>query len=224
MAAASCVHRHAQPCSTGDLSMTFSKFLSRSLFSLAATVLGHQAQAECAEWQTLSVEQARQHMSELVAPEGDPLEQLFAFGALMCSDQPVVRQIALKNAANAPSETIRSQLLLTTLMNMTVLRIELGEGKPVDPEGEIAPTPPTVWLLGVKFRDPPNACLSLFQTHGATGCHDRSLVEVSGLRVTMVHWTKDLAFDGKFLYEYGNTLTGEIRKAGLRIPATITLF
>lgn len=35
---------------------------------------------------------------------------------------------------------------------------------------------------------------------------------------------EDLAFDGEFLYEYGNTLTGEIRKAGLRIPATTTLF
>lgn len=193
--------------------------LAMSLLTLPALV-----RAQCADWQSYTVDEARQMMSELVAPEGDPLEQLFAFEALMCSDQPVVRQIAMENAANAPSETVRSQLLLRALMDMTVLRMELGEGRPTEEKYAKSVQPPQAMLLDVEFRDPRAACLSFHQANAQKGCHSNSLATVSGLHMSMkISWSS-FKLDGEFDYDYGDTMSGEVRFKNAIYPATIKLF
>ncbi|OWU73490.1 hypothetical protein [Marinibacterium profundimaris] len=197
----------------------------RLALAMSLLTLPILARAQCAELVPLDRDEARQMMSVMMAPEADPLEQLFAFEDLMCADEPVLRNMALRTGASSPSADVRGQILMRSLFEKVVLQIELGEGEPVDPKYRRNLREPGVMTLDVVYRDPARGCMS-FDAGAGGACSASSIAEFSGTTMTMKvdRSPRKFLLTGRFDYDHGDTVEGKVVFNDVRYPATIRLF
>ena len=180
------------------------------------------AQAQCAQVQQFTRDETRELMSLMVAPEADPLEQLFAFEDLMCASNPVVRNMALKAGASSGSADVRSQILFRALTQQQIIRVELGDGR--KPDGTSGEFSSRVLELPVSATNDVAGSIS----SGGAACNQNHHLQLmgSGIRVYNLinlggRWQ---LLSGDMAYSHGDAIEGELRFIDTVYPATINLF
>ncbi|MEM8730611.1 MAG: hypothetical protein AAGF79_11900 [Pseudomonadota bacterium] len=200
--------------------LIFAFLLALTALPMAATT----AHAQCVEMKTYSRDETRQLMSMLVAPEADPLDQLFSFEDLMCSSNPTVRNMALKAGANSSSEDVRSQILFRALAEQQIIRVELGEGRNSD--GTLAKFSNGVIEMPVIAVNAVAGCIS-FQSPGKADCNQKHHIQLMGPGIRIFNSVRIGAWQllrGDLAYSFGNTLEGELIFSNTTYPVTIKLF
>ena len=201
----------------------FTALLTAALL-LAAPPL--RAQAQCARMNDFTRDETRQLMSLLVAPEADPLDQLFAFEDLMCSVSPVVRNMALKAGATSGSADVRSQILFRALSQQQIIRVELGEGRAGD--GTAGEYSNRILNMPVEAVNDVAGCIS-FQPPGKATCNQTHHLMLMGPGIRVFNRMKMdssrwYTLNGDMTYSFGDTIDGELSLKGAVYPATIRLF
>ena len=175
----------------------------------------------CEAMITLSREQASALLADMISPEVTALDQLYAFEELQCSDQPGVRELALRTAGLSQNPVIRSQVLSRALFEKEVLVIHLQAPEEPGEEhlGRLEQYPTE--SLPILFRDPAQGCMSF---HDTRTCSTTSLGTVfgNGVDISITHGNVNTF--GSFTYDHGDRLNGTITFRGLAFPAWIGLF
>ena len=198
--------------------MFFRQIASGLIFALCSFGMAHA----CEETVTLDRAQTIDLLNEVRSPDTDPLLQLFAFETLACSDQPGVRDLVLRTAANSPNATIRSQVLLRALFEQEAIVVHLLEVEGLSKvQYDRIKANPTLTLSPV-YRDLSRGCMSF---HRDYECSESSIADVQGEQLSIrVRWN-GFDMDGYFRMQEGALLgTLSFPKDNLSYPARIDLF
>ena len=196
--------------------MSFVKSLLAALAGL--TLFAATPVLACETYKALSATELKEFRDKLAEQDADPIDRLFAYQELACSDQPVMRAYAIRaGMENAKDPILRQQIAFDALMALPRVDIELsGESlgknakRYVSGEGNVVSNT-------VRYRDPVKGCLSFhssdacYEGHAMTLKGDTLLVSVSNLVGTLA-----LTETGEFL--------GTVRYRGEPITARVRIY
>lgn len=196
----------------------------RTLLLIAIAVWWGSSCAEaCDDFVEISTEQMKLLRDKLVEEQADPLDKLYAFENLSCSDNPTVRAFAVKTALEKSSDPLlRQQVMLEALLQKTRLDIELsGDSKSPAGDKDFIGDNAGVWSRSVVFTNREKGCISVYD---GRSCASSGQLVVKG---DMAELTAGNLV-GTFRLTDQNELVGFVRaypspKYG-RIPAVIRLF
>jgi hypothetical protein len=178
---------------------------------------------------SLSKPQARELLGTLQDEAANPIDQIFAFDTLICSDQAAIRDMSLRAGAVSKNPSIQSEIIFLALARKSILTVELDEVEGLTKQHYDFLASNRINNSNITHVDRANACLSLGQSGK---CEENQRIYVSGRNVAISgHWkigNKRTSFEGTFNYDGGENLRGEIElllgSATLRFPASISLF
>ncbi len=191
-----------------------------ALFSLLGGLLSAQA---CESYKSLATSEMKEFRDKLSEAEADPLDRLFAFEELSCSDNPTVRAYAVREGLKtAKDQLVREQIVLTALMQKTRLDIELvASGNVTDEDRKFIKKHAGLWSLPINFRSQKDGCVSAYHD---SRCDARYSLFLRGDKA---EFTYDRVV-GEFQLSEDNALVGFVRVDARdtfgRIPAVINLF
>lgn len=187
------------------------------------------AQNLCDEAVALSQPQARELLETLQNEAANPIDQIFAFDTLICSDQAAIRDMSLRAGAVSPNPSIQSEIIFLSLASKSILTVELEEAEGLSKQHYDFLKSNRINNSNITYVDRANACLSLGQSGK---CEENQRVDVSGRNVALSGlWkvgNKRTGVEGTFRYDGGEYLRGEVEmllgSESLRFPAVISLF
>ena len=94
----------------------------RIALAALAIVLGTAAAISCEEFKTLSADEMKEYRDKLSEQGADPLDQLFAFEELSCSDSPTIRAYAMKTGLQTATDPLVLERLLPKLADAGLFR------------------------------------------------------------------------------------------------------
>ena len=81
----------------------------------------------CETYKALSATELKEFRDKLAEQDADPIDRLFAYQELACSDQPVMRAYAIRaGMENAKDPILRQQIAFDALMALPRVDIELS--------------------------------------------------------------------------------------------------
>uniref|UniRef100_UPI003BA97C54 hypothetical protein n=1 Tax=Stappia sp. TaxID=1870903 RepID=UPI003BA97C54 len=172
----------------------------------------------CETYKALSATELKEFRDKLAEQDADPIDRLFAYQELACSDQPVMRAYAIRaGMENARDPILRQQIAFDALMALPRVDIELsGENlgknakRYVGNEGNVVSNT-------VRYRDPVKGCLSF---NSSDSCSEGSAMTLKGdtllVSVSNLVGTLALSETGEFL--------GTVRYRGDPITARVRIY
>ncbi|BFM04890.1 hypothetical protein [Halioxenophilus aromaticivorans] len=177
----------------------------------------------CEEFVSYEPSELKEYRDLLSKVGADPIDRLFAFEKLVCSDKPIMRTYAVKvGLETTDNELVRNQIMLSAMMQKKRIDIELFPNKTAtDLDKKFIQTHDGIYSVVVTYYSEKEGCLGL---HGSRECKANYSLIIKG---------------DKAEFKYGNhigwfdlTSSGElvgVLKAGMdarysSIPAKISLY
>lgn len=177
----------------------------------------------CEDYKVIDNTQLKEFRDKLLEAEADPLDRLFAFQELVCSDNPTIRTYAVREGLRASRDPlVRQQIMFDAMMGKTRLDIELtATVDATQKDKQFIKENAGVWSAPVAYVSAQEGCMSLYQSNTCS----------KGLSVYVRGDAVEIGYNrliGDFRLADDNKLVGFIRVSGTsdygRIPATIALF
>ncbi|MEW8628083.1 MAG: hypothetical protein AB2551_20210 [Candidatus Thiodiazotropha sp.] len=182
-----------------------------------------QTAFSCEKYESFTLDEQKSFREMLNKSNADPLDRLFAFNQLACSDDPNIRSYAIREGLkNSSDELVRNQVMLTAFMQMKRVDIELGEsdGATKDDQSFIKKNS-GIFSKNVQYKSKTDGCISLYRTDK---CLSNSSLFIKGDKVEYNY----KSIFGEFRLTSNNEMLGFLRVANTRkysrIPAVIKLF
>ena len=198
------------------------KWLLRIAFVSILLALPCRAAWACEEYRSLTNSELKEFRDKLVENGADPLDRLFAFEELACSDMPTIRSYAMREGLNSAKDPIvRHQILFETLMQKSRIDIELNKSKNLkDGDKRFYEKHSGVLSINVTFKDRSAGCIGLYFDR----CAPQESIFIKGDVVEFNHGY----VVGLFKLTGQNELVGYIRPQDhpdySNIPAIMRLF
>lgn len=130
--------------------------------SLLLTLIALPAWA-CDEYRNLSSSEMKEFRDKLLETGADPLDRLFAFEELSCSDKPAVRSYAIREGLKSATDPIvRHQILFEALMQKTRIDVVLSKSKKLKGgDKQFFETHSGVYSRNVTHRNREAGCIGL---------------------------------------------------------------
>ncbi|EKF18732.1 hypothetical protein [Nitratireductor pacificus] len=196
-------------------------FKQLTLAALGVLLSAAGAQA-CEQYKNLSTAEMKEYRDKLVEAGADPLDRLFAFEELSCSDNPTIRAYAIREGiAAAKDPLVREQIAFTSMMSKTRVDIELViDSNASATDKKIVQGLSGLWSREARFKSPQHGCISFNSTDN---CWTATSLFVKGDKIEMNF--NDLL--GEFHLTSDNVFAGFIRfddrADNGRVPAVIKL-
>lgn len=187
------------------------------LWALQPTVL-----KACESYLQISLDEIKEYRTVLHQADADPLDRLFAFEQMVCSDRPNIRHYALKEGlSNISDPLVRNEIMLKAMMQKTRIDVELAIAKTLTKNDKAFITENGgVFSKAVAFKSETDGCISI---HHADCRTDYSLW-IRGDHVELGYGS----VLGEFRLTDTNELVGTLRASNKKeytnIPAIIKLF
>ncbi len=195
-----------------------------SCFRVAALLVIAMASAAsaCDEFVKIDKAQTITLMNTMSNDQSAPLEQLFAFETLMCSDQPGVRDLTLRTGLQSSNPSIQGQVLFKAVMEMESIPILLLEKQGLSKEQYERIKQRPIENLSVSYRDTKLACLSFSHREK---CDPNNVMSITGTRASIRTRFNGHGLDGEFRLQNG-ALEGLLTftREKQTFPARIDLF
>ncbi len=170
-----------------------------------------------------SIEEIKELRAMLQKAEADPLDRLFAFEELACSERPTIRNYAIKEGLeNLSDPLVRNEIMLRAMLQKTRVDIILGNSRTLTTEDKrFINQNGGVYSKKITFRSTESGCVSLRNTRG---CDNSYGLYIRGDQVELNY----SQVSGEFRLSESSELVGTIRAQNhanyTRIPAVIKLF
>ena len=170
-----------------------------------------------------SIEEIKELRDMLQKAEADPLDRLFAFEELACSERPTVRNYAIKEGLeNLADPLVRNEIMLRAMLQKTRVDVVLGNSRTLTTDDKkFINEHGGVYSRQIAFRSTESGCLSL---HNGKSCHTANSIFIRGDQVELNY----SHVSGEFRLSETGELVGTIRAQNsakfTRIPAVIKLF
>lgn len=117
----------------------------------------------CDEFRSLENSELKEFRDKLIETDADPLDRLFAFEELSCSDRPTIRNYAVREGLKSAKDPIvRHQILFEALMQMTRIDVVLSKSKKLKGgDKQFFETHSGVYSRNVSYRDREVGCIGL---------------------------------------------------------------
>ncbi|WP_148040260.1 hypothetical protein [Marichromatium sp. AB31] len=177
----------------------------------------------CEEYKSHPREKLQEYRSVLLNADADSFDRLFAFEQLVCSDNPNIRNYALKKGLeNAKDELVRNQIMLEAMMLKSRIDIHLKKTKEITKEDKsFIDKHSGVYSSIIRYKDREQGCISLFTE---STCNTSHSVFIKGNKVEY----NSMGIYGEFKLSESNELVGFLRVRESsdysKIPAVIELF
>lgn len=194
--------------------------LSNLIAALAISALCMVGSAfACEEFRAHGATELKEFRDKLVEVDADPLDRLFAFEELICSDKPAVRAFAVREGLRASTDPLlRHQIMLEAMMSKRRLDIALSlSSNAGSAEREFVKKHDGLYSSELRHRSRSGGCMS---TYSWDRC-DQHLVLISGDLVQFTYGS----LIGEFRLSDDNKLVGFMKNGNSgKIPASIDLF
>lgn len=190
------------------------------VLALALAILTGPAVA-CEEYKTLAQADIKEFRDKLTDPNADPIDRLFAFQELACSDSPVMRDYAIRTGlANASDELVRNQIALEALLQKQRIEIEIiPKGAERKAQEYFKERYNNMIMIEVADTYPEDGCV-VFRRNDSDSCTWMYL-KLDGPDAILAH---DRSFSGKFELVATGELVGFVRNSDYgQISARIDL-
>ncbi|MEZ5812319.1 MAG: hypothetical protein R3D45_12980 [Rhizobiaceae bacterium] len=196
--------------------------IAQAAAALLVAAFSWQPADACEEYRSLSTAEMKEFRDKLVETDADPLDRMFAFEELNCSDNPTIRAYAVREGLkNATDPLVRHQIMFEALMQKTRIDVELSKaGKLKGGDKRFYDKNDGVYSREVSFRDRASGCIGI----SFNRCASNASLIISGDTVEYTHG----AMIGVFKLTEQNELVGFLRPDNRseysKIPAIIRLF
>ncbi len=196
----------------------------RILTALFGVLLLTGGAVACDAYTTLSTGEMKDYRDKLGEAGADPLDQLFAYEQLACSDNPTIRAYAIKTGLETATEPlVRQQIMFDAMMAKTRLDIELtANAQSTARDKDFIKENSGLWTLHTTTRYKAEGCINLLGN--AEQCYPDYVLYVRGPKVELTYSSAI----GMFELADSNELVGFVRyydnDSYSRIPAVIKLF
>lgn len=173
----------------------------------------------CAQYKTLAISELKEYRDKLIEEAADPIDRLFAYQQLSCSDQPGVRRYAIDiGMQNATDDIVRHAILLDAVMALPRIDLEIPDNQDADDaHRKFLTEKGNVLSFVVRYRDKKAGCLSFFsETECSTGRMATLLGRSLSISNDDIHATLTLTTSGE--------MTGFLRRHNLVLPTKMKLF
>lgn len=176
----------------------------------------------CNGFSEYSITELKEFREMLSKPDADPLDRLFAFEQMACSDRPSIRSYALKVGLNTITDPlVRNEIMLKALMQKKRIDVELGSSKnQTDDDKKFIAEHAGVYSRNVTFQSEPDGCVSLY----GGSCDVAYSLFIMGDKVEL-NYSQVL---GQFRLSSSGELVGTLRAGQgakfTQIPAVIKLY
>ena len=170
-----------------------------------------------------SIEEIKELRDMLQKAEADPLDRLFAFEELACSERPTIRNYAIKEGLeNLSDPLVRNEIMLRAMLQKTRMDVVLGNSRTLTSgDKKFINEHGGVYSQKIAFRSAESGCISLYS---AKGCDTAYSLFIRGDLVELNY----SHVSGEFRLSETGELVGTIRAQNhanyTRIPAVIKLF
>jgi len=193
----------------------------RLLLVVVSLMLGTAGALACEEYKSLSTDEMKDYRDKLVEQDADPLDQLFAFEGLACSDSPAVRSYAMRAALEASADPIvRNRVVLEALLQRSRIDMEVAvTAETSQDDKEFIKARGGVFSYEVRFVSQDQGCLSLNQYDE---CDPDYALFIRGATVDIS--TPNDGLQGQLQLTHANELVGYVTRGRGKIAAVIKLF
>jgi hypothetical protein len=175
----------------------------------------------CEESRTLSAPEQKESRDMLLNPSADPLDRLAAFRNLACSNDPVIKNYAIREGLKTAADPlVREQILLAAMLQKTRVDVELFPNSDLsDQDKKFAKQNSNLLSYEVRHASPKEGCLGFYRRDS---CTPSSSLYLRGDKAELT--ISNLI--GEFRLTDSNELAGFVlpRKGFGRIPALIKLY
>ena len=176
----------------------------------------------CEEFHSYATDELIEYRTVLTDEKADPFERLAAFERLICSDNPNIRNYAIKQGLNPNNDPlVRNQVLLGALMQKSRISVKLSETKDItEHDKKFIQQHAAVYVQNISFRDSVKGCVGFYYKE----CRTDYSASISG---DLVEFNYSPVF-GEFKLSETGDLVGYLRAKAdgkhSKIPAKIALF
>jgi len=176
----------------------------------------------CENFKSISTGELKEYRDKLKEIDADPLDRLFAFEELICSNKPSIRALAVREGLRSSrDDLVRNQVMFEALMQKSRIDIELSDsGNLTSKDKDFIRKYSGIFTRNVELRDREAGCISF----NRRGCDFQKSLIVQGNTVDF----NFLRIVGQFKLTGQNELVGFLRADDngkySRIPAVIKLF
>jgi hypothetical protein len=192
---------------------------------IASLFMGVGAAQACDGYVSIATEDMKAYRDKLSEAGADPLDQLYAFQQLVCSDNPTIRAYAIRTGLTVGTDPLlRAQVLLDAMLAKHTIEIEVVAGKQSTADDkDWLKTFGGIVLFEVRGVSAVEGCVDVVYQDE---CTNKSALFVTGTKVQF--YVASFRMSGQFELSESNELVGTIQidrngTHGL-IPAVIKLF
>ncbi len=177
----------------------------------------------CEGYKTYPNKELKEYRDMLTKSDADPLDRMFAFEQLVCSDNPNLRNYAVKEGLNnAADPLVRNQVMLKAMMQKKRIDVELRSKKGLTEGDErFIATYSGVYSKNVAYRSEEEGYLSLNRNDW---CDPQESVFIKGDKVEYNRGNVVGVFQLSKTGELIGFLRAQAHPSYSRIPAVIKLF
>lgn len=176
----------------------------------------------CEKLTPYSTEELKEYLEILGKSDADPLDRMFAVEKLACSDNPNLRNYAMKaGLKNSVDPLVRNQVMLKAMMQKKRIDVELNSNEQLtNHDKKFISTNAGIYSKIVAYRSEKEGCVSLY---------DKKCIPTRSLFIIgdKVEYNYNSVF-GEFRLSKTGELVGFLRAENnsnySRIPAVIKLF
>jgi len=176
----------------------------------------------CDKYADYTIDEIKEFRAMLGKEDADPLDRLFAFEQMVCSDRPNIRSYAIKQGLNTIQDPlVRNEVMFRAMMQKTRIDVELGNSRDLtDSDKQFVATNGGLYSKLVVSRSEEAGCISLYRK----SCDSAYSLFIVGDKVEL-NYGKVF---GEFRLSGNGELVGTLRADNdakyTRIPAVIKLF
>ena len=183
---------------------------------------GAGAACACDKYSDYTIDEIKEFRAMLGKDDADPLDRLFAFEQMVCSDRPNIRSYAIKQGLNTIQDPlVRNEVMFRAMMQKTRIDVELGNSRELtDFDKKFLAEHGDMYSRLVSARKEEAGCISMY----GNNCDSRYSIFINGDKVELNY----SPISGEFRLSGNGELVGTIRADNnaryTRIPAVIKLF
>ena len=178
----------------------------------------------CEQFISIEADEMKTMRDALVTPDTDPLDKLYAFQILSCSDQSSIRNYAIEVARNSKEPILISEMVLAAFMRLDTIDILMSEPPDMnDAAKSFLEQTGKALSFPIRYRDRKNGCVSL----GRNGeCEYGFSASVNGATIE-VQSNHNRILTGVFSFSDSGEMIGFVthtaRDSTGRLPAKLRL-
>lgn len=188
-------------------------------FAASLASIASAAHASCAKPVDLDNTQVREAMAVLADQDAPSLEKVFAYEDLACASRNSIRALANEAAIASGSKALREAVMASALLGREAIVVEFLDDDSLTETAADYVREHRAHSYAVQYRDPANACLSLYNSKQCQGAY---VLDFSGTSAALTYGKNR----GQFTLSDDGRLIGFFvpEGGGDRIPAAIKLF